>query len=233
MPWSPWPGPSASILTDWNNCLSFAFVVYFFTKGRAGAVKDYSVARMRKECQSIYRLLLGEAVVLLIVSAVFGALWKVLDHGERQKPLTILGVFAALLLLLLGLYLLTSDPKWMLRHTLYGKTLMKLGEPEKLIQAIDLEAQSMDYECAAFALMAHWLVLYQCALPGNNRIQSRPIPSRHISRISWGKDREEENAGFWVRFVTTEGDEWEAFVWEIADIDALRQWGAIQEKKER
>jgi hypothetical protein len=54
----------------------------------------------------------------------------------------------------------------------------------------------------------------------------------HIARIGWGKDAGEENGGFWVRIVTADDAEWETFVWETADINALRAWGAAQEKQE-
>ena len=188
---------------------------------------------MRKECQVIFRLLISQAVLNLAFAAVCGALWKVLEN--EKAPLIFTGVFLALFLFLIGSYLAVSDTKWMLKRTLYGKTLSSLGDAETLMGEIDKEAQGMEYECAAFALMDHWLVLYQPASPktwGMAQIQSRPIPVHHIARIGWGRDTNEENGGFWVRLVTTDGEEWETFVWENADIEALRQWSAIREKKE-
>lgn len=193
-------------------------------------MKSYSISRMRKECQIIYNLLLAEAVMLLVFCAVCGALWKVVYQAESKGALIVTGIFLVLPLFLLGAYFLFSDEKWMLKHTLYGKTLTRLGDAPTLMREIDSEAKEMDYECASFALMRHWLVLYQSALPQNRKIQSRPIPINHLVRIAWRRETKEDNAGFWVRFVTSDGQEWETFVWEDADIEALRKWGASQEK---
>lgn len=193
-------------------------------------MKSYSISRMRKECQMIYHLLLAEAVIMLIFCAVCGALWKVLYQTETKEPLIFTGVFLVLSLFLLGAYFLFSDEKWMLKHTLYGKTLTRLGDAPTLMREIDSEAKEMDYECASFALMRHWLVLYQSAMPQSRKIQSRPIPINHLVRIGWRKETREDNAGFWVQIVTGDGQKWEVFVWENADIEALRQWGASQEK---
>ena len=197
-------------------------------------MKSYSIKRMRKECQVIFRVLVGEAVLNLLFSAVFGALRKVLNNGESRTPLIIAGVFLVLAVLLGGLYLVVSDPKWMMRHTAYGKELARLGNVEELIKEIDAEAEKMDYECARFALMRHWMVIYQWsneAVAGTGAIRSIPVPSRQISRIAWAKDGNDENNGFLVHVYTVSGEEYEIFAWEQADIEALRQWGAIQEKE--
>lgn len=192
-------------------------------------MKPYSVARMRKECQTSYRLLLAAAVAFLIYAAVCGALWKVLNDGEtKDDSLIITGFFLVLSFFLLGGYFVMSDTKWMIRHTLYGKTLTGLGDAATLMAEIDKEAEAMDYECAGFALMSHWMVLYRGARQwkwGGVQIQSRPIPLNHIGRISWSRASDEDNAGFWVRIAAVNGAEYLLFVWEIADVEALRQWG--------
>ena len=189
---------------------------------------------MRKECQTTYRLLLAVAVVFLIYAAVCGALWKVLNEGEtKNDSLIFTGVFLALSFYLLGSYFVMSDTKWLIRHTLYGKTLTGLGDAPTLMGEIDKEAEAMDYECAGFALMAHWMVLYQDARQGKRggvQIQSRPIPLSHIAGISWSRDSDEDNAGFWVR-IAANGAEYPLFVWEIADVEALRQWGEAKTRQ--
>lgn len=198
-------------------------------------MKRYSVTRMRKECQTIYRMMLAEAVFSLVFSALCGALWKVLDDGETKAPLFFTGVFLVLSLFLLGMYFVVSDEKWMIKHTVYGKTLLKLGDAETLIQDIDREAEAMDYECTAFAIMPHWLVLYQPSSLrkwGEVQIQSRPIPASSIVRIGWDRETQEENAGFFVHITTADGAVWRTLAWENADIEALQRWSALQEKKE-
>ena len=44
-------------------------------KGRKGRLKSYSIACMRRECQTQYRLLMGEAVLSLAFAAASGAVW--------------------------------------------------------------------------------------------------------------------------------------------------------------
>ena len=194
-------------------------------------MKNYAILRMRTECRAYYRLILGESVVLLVTAALCGALWKALDHGSAA-PLIMSGVLAALSAILLGAYLVISDPKWMLRHTCFGKTLSRYGEIEKLISEINRDAENMDYECSGFALMRRWMVIYQSAplkTWGMAQICSCPIPKAYIQRISWEKETEEENAGYYVYVTAENGMQYSLFVWEQADIQALQAWSAVQE----
>ena len=198
-------------------------------------MKSYSITRMRKECQGTYRLFLVIAVIFGIESAFFGAMWKVMDHAETGDALLLICVFLGLSLFLMGGYFVVSDPKWMRKHTLYGKTLAKLGDAETLMREIDREAEAMLYECHSFALLKQWLVVYENAsrrTRGFAAIESRPIPIDHLVRIAWSQDQHVENAGYWVQFEIAHDADVEVFVWEKADIEALRAWGAsIREKQ--
>ena len=198
-------------------------------------MKSYSITRMRAECQVVFQLLIGEAVMNLICAAVCGAMWKALGTGETKAPLIITGIFAALFLFVMGFYLVASDIKWMKKHTLYGKTLESLGGAEELMAEIDREAREMDYEGSRFALMRHWLVLYQWSsktLLGGGVIRSLPIPRNHVQKIAWERDSAEENGGYLVHVFSVQGMRFTIYAWEQADIEALRSWGAVQEKQE-
>ncbi len=199
-------------------------------------MKSYSVTRMRKECQGTFCLFLVTAVIFGLESAIFGAMWKVMDYAETEDTLLLICGFLGLSLFLLGGYFVVSDPKWMRKHTLYGKTLAGLGDAETLMREIDREAEAMLYECHSFALLKHWLVLYENASRrtwGFAHIESRPVPIYHLVRIAWSRDQKVENVGYWVQIETSQGQDYEMFVWEQADIEALRAWGAsIQEKQD-
>ena len=195
-------------------------------------MKSYAIMRMRTECRVFYRLLVGESVVLLTTAAICGALWKAIDREASAEPLIMAGVLVALSVLLLGAYLVISDPKWMLRHTCFGKTLSQYGDSKALMAEIDQDAEKMDYECSGFALMRRWMVIYQCAPPstfGAAQIRSFPIPKANIRRISWEKQSDEENAGFIVYVSAVDGTEYSVFIWEQADIRAIQAWSAVQE----
>lgn len=197
-------------------------------------MKSYSIARMRRECQTLFRRLLTQAVLNLVTAAVFGAMYRVLDIENTKAALIMTGVFVALSILLLGIYLVLSDSKWLLKHTEYGRRLERLGNAQTVMEEIDREALRMEYEGAQFALMEHWLVLYQWsarAVGSPGTVKSYPIPKQQVKRIAWARDTDQENGRYLVR-VETEDGMYEIIAWEQADIQALSQWGALQETRD-
>ena len=190
--------------------------------------------RMRAECRGTYRVLLGGGIAFLAMASLFGAL--VLALPEEEPPDFLLpGAFFALALLCLGGYLLVTDPKWMLRRTRYGKALAALGDADELMAQIDQEALRMDYEAAMFALMPHWLVLYDSD-PFSARwmgaVESLPIPRHQVKRLAFEKDSEEENSRYAVHVFLYSDFHLTVYAWERADIDALRAWGAVRETQD-
>ena len=190
-------------------------------------MKDYSVRRMRAEFRVTYRLLAGVGIAFLVLSSVFGALTLVL-HEEGPLPLVVPGVFFATAMLCLGAYLRVTDPGWLVRHSCYGKALSALGEAEALMEQLDREALHMDYEAAMFALMPHWLVLYDPSIRTGG-VESLPIPRHQVQRLAFERDTNEENSRFAVRVDLSSGVRFLVYAWGQADIEALRQWGATQE----
>ena len=199
-------------------------------------MQSYSITRMRAQCRTLFRPLIVLAAVNLLFASLFGALWKVMDAGEDRVSLIFAGVMLALFLLEIGIYLVVSDIKWMLRHTLYGKILAHLGNAEDLAAEIDKEARRMVYEGRQFALLENWLMLYHRSFRsawGTGSVETLPIRKKQVRRITWEKESKEENAAYLVRVFTANDSQFTVSAEEQADIQALRQWGAaLQEKQE-
>ncbi len=206
-------------------------------------MKTYSVIRMRKERQEELRWIITFAVFCLICAALFGALWKALDGVKA--PFLFSGVFLLLFLFLMGFYLLASDEKRLLKKTVYGLALTYYGKETKtdepgiavlsVMREIDEEARAMRYECSGFALMENWLVIYVPLSPtvfGRDAVMSLPVRRSSLKRAVWEKRSQRENDGYMITFeISWLKAPWITTVWEQSDIQALRDWSAVQEKR--
>ncbi len=208
-------------------------------------MRSYCLKRMRMERTVFFRLLIAAIVVNCLCAAVCGALWKVLDQAQTRAPLIFSGVFLTLSLFLSGVYLRESDINQLFKKTVFGRALVIYGDKKasggwtfdeprsssELMAEIDEEALHMDYECVSFALMRHWAVFYRYF---NGNVYSMPVEKGWITRIWWEKADGGENSGFDVyveRAYDHPGSPPGVYrVWEQADIEALRQWSASQEK---
>ncbi len=199
-------------------------------------MQSYSITRMRAQCRTLFRPLIVLAVADLLFASLFGALWNVMDAGEDRTSLIFAGVMLALFLLEIGIYLVVSDKKWMLRHTLYGKILASLGNAEELAAEIDKEARRMAYEGRQFALLENWLMLYHRSFRsawGTGAVETIPIRKNQVRRIIWEKESAEENTAYLVCVFTANDLHFTVSAEERADIQALRQWGAaLQERQD-
>ncbi len=209
-------------------------------------MKTYSIMLMRRERIPTLSLIVLCAGICLTFAAYYGALWMV----GKEISLILTGVCFLLFMFFVGLYFLATDEKRLLRKTLYGRALMQYAmkngpfaqqkDAEKaamaLMNAIDREAQSMLYECSGFALMEQWIILYgkpPVSSIFKGALTAHLVPREAIRRITWKAAGKEENSGFQVRiWVEGNPEPHRILTYEQASIQALRQWGASQEKQD-
>ncbi len=188
-------------------------------------MKNFSLRQMKREYRGVLRSCTGMAVVWLLIMAVFGAIMAA-QHVEAKKMTLLAGVNIAIVLALLGAYLVFSDTKWLLKKTPYGQALYGLGDPEEIMAEIDRDAEALCEHHGSFILLRNWLVLI---LPhGWNlepyRMCAYPIRQREITEIRLlsetnPNDPEERH----IQLTCTEGTQ-DFFVYQQQDMDALREW---------
>ena len=188
-------------------------------------MKNFSLRQMKREYRGMLRSCTGMAVVWLLVMAVFGAIMAA-QHEEAKKLTVLAGVNVAIVLALLGAYLVFSDTKWLLKKTPYGQALYSLGDPEEIMAEIDRDAEALCEHHGSFILLRNWLVLIlphgwslepyrMCAYP----IRQREITEiRLLSEIN-PNDPEERH----IQLTCAEGTQ-DFFVYQQQDLDALREW---------
>ena len=188
-------------------------------------MKNFSLRQMKREYRGMLRSCTGMAVVWLLVMAVFGAIMAA-QHEEAKKLTVLAGVNVAIVLALLGAYLVFSDTKWLLKKTPYGQALYSLGDPEEIMAEIDRDAEALCEHHGSFILLRNWLVLIlphgwslepyrMCAYPIRQR-ESTEI--RLLSEIN-PNDPEERH----IQLTCAEGTQ-DFFVYQQQDLDALREW---------
>ena len=180
---------------------------------------------MKREYRGVLRSCTGMAVVWLLIMAVFGAIMAA-RHVDAKKLTLLAGVNVAIVLALLGAYLVFSDTKWLLKKTPYGQALYSLGDPEKIMAEIDRDAEAFYEHHGSFILLRNWLVLI---LPGGwnlepYRMRAYPIRQRDITEIRLlsevnPNDPEERH----IQLACAEGVQ-DFYVYQQQDMDALRAW---------
>ena len=188
-------------------------------------MKGFSLRQMRKEYGGALRLCVGVMVSLWLAGACFGALFSAM-HTEFPTALAALGVLLAASLGNLGVYLILSDEKRLIRKTPYGWALATLGDPKEIMEKIDQDALRRCEYHGSFTLLQNWLILQ---VPFGWRFEPRrvcalPIPRSSIQSI---KVLGERNTGDpeerRLRLISSR-DTYEFFSFQQQDVDDLRRW---------
>ncbi len=180
---------------------------------------------MRREYRGMLRSCTGTAIVWLLIMAVFGAIMAA-QHVEAKKLALLAGVNIAMVLLLLGVYLILSDVKWLLKKTPYGQALYSLGDPEKIMAEIDRDAEALCEHHGSFILLRNWLVL---VLPGGWNLEpfrmcAYPIRQREITEIRLLSDTDPDDPEKRHIQITCQDGTEDFYVYQQQDLDALREW---------
>ena len=188
-------------------------------------MKNFSLRQMKREYRGVLRSCTGMAVVWLLIMAVFGAIMAA-QHVDAKKLTLLAGVNVAIVLALLGAYLVFSDTKWLLKKTPYGQALYSLGDPEKIMAEIDRDAEALCEHHGSFILLRNWLVLI---LPhGWNlepyRMCAYPIRQREITKIRLLSETNPNDPEERHIQLTCAEETQDFYVYQQQDLDALREW---------
>ena len=188
-------------------------------------MKNFSLRQMRREYRVVLHSFTSMAVVWLLLMAVFGAIMAA-QHVEEKMLLMMAGINIAVVLALLGAYLVFSDAKWLLKKTPYGQALYSLGDPRQVMAEIDRDAEALCEHHGSFILLRNWLVLIlpnvwnlepyrMCAYP----IRQRDITEIRLLSETNPDDPEERH----IQLTCSEGIR-DFYIYQQQDLDALRQW---------
>lgn len=189
---------------------------------------DYSRRQMRREYAADMRRI--RTLLLSVFSAAVIFLW-VMYIGKADRTPADVWLFACLpaaaALFVMGLYLVFTGDGWLLRHTPYGRALLRLGNARERMLSIDREALNAEDFPDAVPLES-WLILYLAAAgsKGAPRLCAWPIPRDNIDSFSfsYGPDR-----GVWMTVYTKDQQPARVLLREEAEIRAVMQWIKAQE----
>ena len=196
-------------------------------------MKDFSAREMRREYRGVFRLLMSVFTALMLCCAVLGAILAA--KGASENVLLIAtGLMVALALCVLGLYLIISDPKRLLQKTPYGQALARLGDPVKMMDEIDRDAEKRCEPYGNFTLLNRWLILY---LPDGWRFEPKRPCARPLKRESirvvhvLPPENPYDPQEFRVSLLCG-SEQYEFPCFQRQDLDALRAWiGETEEEK--
>lgn len=189
-------------------------------------MRGYAIRQMRKEYRGVLRAWIGGAVILLMMTALFGAfLYKAQDVEMRLK-LVFTGMLLLIVLLCFAGYLITSDEKWLLRHTPFGQALNRHGDPAEVMKAIDQSAQELYDSHGRFTLLKDWLILeYPCWWRWEPyRSCALPIPRSSIEGIRLLPEKNPDDPQEMCIQIVSGGETHVIYVYQQQDVTALRVW---------
>ncbi|MBR3018552.1 MAG: hypothetical protein IKH57_15985 [Clostridia bacterium] len=195
-------------------------------------MKTFCVREMRREYVGVTRLYTASTVIFLLFFAFLGIGMHVRQTDMRYRILLI-GLVFFTVLEFLGLHLILTDEKRLLRKTPFGLSLSRLGKPEEIMQQIDGSAEKRYDRFISFALMKDWLMIYYaCGWKYDaKRVCALPIPLQAIQRAEIlpeysAQDPERKS----VRLICEDGRNYEFYLYRQQEWDALREWLKEQEQ---
>lgn len=187
--------------------------------------EGFCIRQMRREYRGALKSCWGTAVLLLLISAFFGAV-LMSKHVEKRSVLLFLGIFFVLIAALFALYLILSDEKRLIRQTPFGQELLALGEPEKIMSEIDQSARAFYEPHGKFTLLKDWMIVeYPCWWRWEPYRQcARPIPRQAIKGIRFLNDENPDDPEERHIQVLTDHDPVDLYLFQEQDAEALKAW---------
>ena len=195
-------------------------------------MKQFCVREMRREYVGVTRLYVASTVIFLLLFAFLG-IGMHIRQAEMRFRLLLIGLNGFTALAVLGLHLVLTDEKRLIRKTPFGQALSALGDPEEIARRIDANAEKRYERFLSFALLHDWLIIYYasgwkydakrvCALP----IPREAIRAAEILPEYSPRDTERIRA----RIIYGEGVNHEFYLYRRQEWDALRAWIKEQEQ---
>ncbi len=188
-------------------------------------MKQFCLRQMRREYRGVLRSCTGTAIVFLLCLGFMGAISAV-NHVPLKAIWALIGIEAFVGLVSLGLYMIFSDEKWLLKKTPFGQALYSLGKPREVMRDIDRAAEAFYEHHGSFILLRGWLVLL---LPDGWRLEpyrmtAYPIRRGDIREIRLLNDTAPDDPEERHVLLTCSAGTEDFYLYQQQDVDALRNW---------
>ena len=189
--------------------------------------------QMRKEYRGVLNLLVYLIVLLLLLTAVYGAFVIAFPDQRAERMLLIAAVSGVAVLFCAGLYLVFTDTKRLLRKTPFGLALTRLGDPEALMVQIDESAKKRLERLGPLALLSDWLILHYPSPTRLDPLRSCAVPIRResVARLRLYPEHDPDDPQKrHIALETRDGAVYDFYVFQQSALDALRDWLEEQER---
>lgn len=188
-------------------------------------MRDFSVRQMRREYGGVLKNCLACAVLWLLGGASTGAM-AVARHADEKSLLLITGVCLVPPLLCLGLYLIFSDFKWLVKKTPFGQALKTLGDPKGVSEEIDQSALNQYVDCGGFILLKSFLIVKYVSgwRLDPRRVCARPFRKAGIQAAHLIPDQNKDDPEKRHIQISVKGEPYDFYCWQQQDWEALKEW---------
>jgi len=191
----------------------------------------FCVREMRREYRGMSRLYAGTAMLFLLAFACLSVVMRVRDADTRLR-LLLIGLDLVVLLTLLGVHLVLTDEKNLIRKTPFGEAVRALGEPREIMRKIDESAGKRYEPYTSFTLLEDWLLLYYANgwKYEQKRVCVRPVQRGDIRAAEILPDQRSASLEqIQARLTFSDGTAYDLYHLPRQEWDALRVWLREQE----
>ena len=198
-------------------------------------MKSICVQEMRREHKGAWGPLLFVGVAFLMLTSVFGALLIVRDKSgaNSQGALLFIGLGLAAFIICLGLYLVQTDTKRLIRKTPFGQALSRLGNPEQILAEIDTSALTYHETLGPLTLLDGWMLLHYPNGVWNDPMRwcAMPIRRSDIGQIQLLPDKNSDDPEErHLILKTRDGEIYDFYVFQQSALTILNAWLEEQEQ---
>ncbi len=201
-------------------------------KGSGERMTGFCVREMRKEYRGVTRLYMGTAMLFLLAFACLGVVMRVRDVDIRGRMLLV-GLDVVVVLALIGLHLILTDEKNLIKKTPFGESLRALGDPRDIMRQIDESAKKRFELFPSFALLDGWLVVFYSRgwKYEPRRVCARPIQRKDIRGAEViPEDQRSDSGRIRFRLTLCSGSSCDLCIYQRQELEALRDWLNEQEQ---
>ena len=171
-------------------------------------------------------------VLFLLAFACIGVVMRVRNADIRLRMLLV-GLDVVVVLALIGLHLILTDEKNLIKKTPFGEALRALGDPRDIMRKIDESAKKRFELYPSFALLDGWLVVYYSRAwkYEPRRVCARPVQRKDIRAAEvLPEDQRSDSGRMPFRLTLCSGSSCDLYIYQRQELEALRDWLNEQEQ---
>ena len=186
----------------------------------------FCAREMRKEYRGVMRLYAGSAMLFLLAFACLSLVMRSREADIRLR-LLLIGLDVVVVLALLGLHLILTDEKNLIKKTPFGVSLRDLGEAREIMRQIDESVKRRFDLYPSFALTDGWMIVFYSRgwKYEPRRVCARPIPKKDIRTAEiLPEDQRVDSGRMRFRLTLCDGSACDLYLYQRQELEDLRDW---------